>query len=81
MNIFFRTDTALDPAQLLELYGARFQIEQLFAEVKTYGGFSDCRQRSFTAIRRHALLSLLAHSLLQLLALSRQELHTAAAEP
>ncbi len=81
MNIFFSTDITLDPARLLELYGARFQIEQLFAEVKTYGGFSDCRQRNFNAIRRHALVSLLAHSLLQLLALSHQELRTAAAEP
>ena len=81
MNIFFSTDITLDPARLLELYGARFQIEQLFAEVKTYGGFSDCRQRNFNAIRRHALLSLLSHSLLQLLALSRRELRSAAAEP
>jgi hypothetical protein len=54
MNIFFSTDLTRDPARLLELYAARFKIEQLFAEIKTSGGFSDCRQRSFTAIRRHA---------------------------
>lgn len=81
MNIFFSTDLHLDPVRLLELYAARFQIEQLFAEIKTYGGFSDCRQRGFTAIRRHAILVLLAHSLLQLLALSCQTLRSAAAEP
>ena len=81
MNIFFSTDITLDPVRLLELYAARFQIEQLFAEVKTHGGFSDCRQRRFTAIRRHATLALLAHRLLQVLALSCQALQRAAAEP
>ena len=81
MNIFFSTDLTLDPVRLLELYGARFQIEQLFAEIKTHGGFSDCRQRGFTAIRRHATLVLLAHSLLQLFALACRELNTIAVEP
>lgn len=70
MNLFFSTDTSMSPERLLELYAARFKIEDIFDEIKTVGGFSDCRQRSFTALKRHATLSLLAYSLLRLLSLS-----------
>ena len=37
MNVFFSTDLALDPVRLLELYAARFKIEDAFDELKTVG--------------------------------------------
>jgi len=67
MNIFFTTDPMMPPERLLELYAARFKIEDCFDELKTVGGFADCRQRSFSALKRHAPLCLLAYSLLRLL--------------
>lgn len=70
MNIFFSTDLNMDPLRLLELYAARFKIEDLFDEIKTVGGFADCRQRSFPALKRHATLSLLAYSLLRLVSVT-----------
>lgn len=69
MNVFFCTDTARDPERVLEIYSARWKIEELFREVKTSGGFGDYRQRSFTAIKRHANLCLVAYSFLRLLSL------------
>jgi hypothetical protein len=54
MNILFSTDPAMAPERLLELYAARFKIEDIFDELKTTGGFADCRQRSFPALKRHA---------------------------
>jgi hypothetical protein len=70
MNIFFSTDPTLAPERLLELYAARFKIEDIFDELKTTGGFADCRQRSFTALKRHATLCLMAYSLLRLLSVT-----------
>jgi hypothetical protein len=81
MNVFFSTDLSMDPVRLLELYAARFKIEDVFDEVKTSGGFADCRQRSFIALKRHATLSLLAYSLLRLLSLTIPKAHTIEAEP
>lgn len=70
MNVFFSTDINMAPTRLLELYALRFKIEDLFDEIKTFGGFSDCRQRSFPAIKRHATFTLIAYSLLRLLSLT-----------
>ena len=70
MNVFFSTDLNMSPIRLLELYALRFKIEDLFDEIKTFGGFADCRQRSFTAIKRHATFTLIAYSLLRLLSLT-----------
>ena len=70
LNIFFSTDLSMSPERILELYAARFKIEDIFDEVKTTGGFADCRQRSFPALKRHATLTLLAHSLLRLLSIT-----------
>jgi hypothetical protein len=70
LNIFFSTDPTMDPIRLLELYAARFKIEDIFDELKTTGGFADCRQRSFPALKRHATLCLLAYSLLRLLSVT-----------
>jgi len=70
LNIFFSTDLSMSPTRILELYAARFKIEDVFDEVKTTGGFADCRQRSFPALKRHATLTLLAYSLLRLLSIT-----------
>ena len=69
MNIFFSTNLKMDPVRLLELYALRFKIEDAFDELKTFGGFADCRQRSFSALTRHATFSLIAYSLLRLLSI------------
>jgi hypothetical protein len=76
MNIFFSTDLSMNPVRLLELYALRFKIEDAFDELKTFGGFADCRQRSFQALKRHATFSLIAYSLLRLLSISLQNAHT-----
>lgn len=81
MNAFFSTDPSLSAERLLELYAARFKIEDAFDELKTNGGFADCRQRSFTALKRHATLCLVAYSLLRLLSLTLRNAPELAAEP
>jgi hypothetical protein len=81
MNIFFTTDLGMTPVRLLELYAARFKIEDAFDELKTHGGFGDCRQRSFTAQRRHVTLCLLAYSLLRLLSATLRRASAIEAEP
>lgn len=81
MNIFFATDPAMAPERLLGLYAARFKIEDIFDELKTTGGFADCRQRSFTALKRHATLCLVAYSLLRLVSVTLQGASAIEAEP
>lgn len=81
MNVFFSADREMMPERVLELYAARFQIEELFREVKTAGGFGDYRQRSFRAIKRHATLCLVAYSLLRLLSVSVVKAEQIEAEP
>ena len=81
MNIFFTTDLEMDPVRLLELYAARFKIEDVFDELKTHGGFGDCRQRSFHAQRRHVTLCMVAYSLLRLLSLTLRGAEAIEAEP
>ena len=81
MNVFFSTDLTMSPERLLELYAARFKIEDAFDELKTYGGFGDCQQRSLTALKRHATLCVVARSLLRLLSLTLKGAEQMAAEP
>jgi hypothetical protein len=81
LNIFFSTDLSMDPVRLLELYAARFKIEDAFDELKTHGGMGDCRQRGFKANKRHVTLCLLAYSLLRLLSLSLSGAEQIEAEP
>lgn len=81
MNIFFTTDPTMTPQRLLELYAARFKIEDCFDELKTMGGFADCRQRTFPALKRHATLCLVAYSLLRLLSVTFTGAQTIEAEP
>jgi len=80
-NIFFSTDLTMDPERLLELYAARFKIEDAFDELKTHGGLGDCRQRGFTAHKRHVTLCLVAYSLLRLLSLTLRGAEAIEAEP
>lgn len=81
MNILFTTDLEMAAVRLLELYAARFKIEDVFDELKTHGGFGDCRQRSFRAQRRHVTLCMLAYSLLRLLSLTLRNAEAIEAEP
>jgi hypothetical protein len=81
MNICFSTDPLLAPERGLELYAARFKIEEIFEELKTTGGFADCRQRAFPALKRHATLCLVAYRLLRLLSLTLKGGAALEAEP
>jgi len=81
MNIYFSTDSTMAPERLLELYAARFKIEDIFDELKTTSGFADCRQRSFPALKRHAMLCLVAYSLLRLLTVTLKGAAAIEAEP
>ena len=81
MNVFFSTDWALSPERLLERNAARFKIEDAFDELKTYGGFADCQQRSLKALKRHATLCMAAYSLLRTLSLTLSKAEDLEAEP
>ena len=81
MTIFFTTDPTMTPERLLELYAARFKIEDCFDELKTVGGFADCRQRAFPALKRHATLCLVAYSLLRLVSVTLKGAAAIEAEP
>lgn len=70
MIVLMATDTALAVERILELYGARFKLEDAFDELKTHGGFGDYRVRSATAMKRHVTLTLVAYSLLRLFSVS-----------
>ena len=52
------TDLALDGHKLLELYGARFQIEFLFRDSKQFTGLTDCQARAEAALSFHFNASL-----------------------
>jgi hypothetical protein len=47
------TDLALDGHKLVELYGARFQIEFLFRDSKQFTGLTDCQARAEAALSFH----------------------------
>jgi hypothetical protein len=47
------TDLALDGRKLVELSGARFQIEFLFRDSKQFTGLSDCQARAEAALDFH----------------------------
>jgi len=80
-NIFFGSDAGMDPVRLPELYAARFRIEDAFDELKTHGGFGDCRQCGFAAHKRRVTLALLAYSLLRLLSATLRRAATIEAQP
>jgi len=80
-NVFFSSDTQMDPVRLLELYAVRFKIEDAFDELKTHGGMGDCRQRGARAHKRHVTLCLVAYSLLRLLSATLPGAEAIEAEP
>jgi hypothetical protein len=80
-NVFFSTDPEMTPERILELYAARWEIECLFKEVKTRGGFGDYRHVRFRPIKRHATLCLVAAGLLRLIALESPEIVALTREP
>ena len=47
------TDLALDGHKLVELYGARFQIEFFFRDSKQFTGLTDCQARAEAALDFH----------------------------
>lgn len=51
--ILASTDLALDGHKLVELYGARFQIEFLFRDSKQFTGLTDCQARDAAALDFH----------------------------
>lgn len=81
MNVLFSTDTAMTPERLLELYAARFKIEDAFDELKTHGGLGDYRTRSLASIKRHVTLCVVAYSLLRLLSVTLTRAQAIEAEP
>ena len=52
------TDLELDGRKLVELYGARFQIEFLFRDSKQFTGLGDCQARAKAALDFHFNASL-----------------------
>lgn len=72
MNIFFTTEVEMTAERTLEIYGGRFRLEDAFDELKTWGGFEDCRLRSVEGIERHACLTLVSHTLLKVLSLDEK---------
>lgn len=72
MNIFFTTDLEMTAERTLEIYAGRFKLEDAFDELKTWGGFEDCRLRSLEGAQRHACLTLVSHTLLKLLSLDEK---------
>jgi hypothetical protein len=70
MTIFFAPDPTMAPVRLPELSAARFKGEELFDAVNPTGGVADCRQRSFSTLKRHATLCPVAYSLLRLLSVT-----------
>jgi DDE superfamily endonuclease len=56
--ILAATDLELDGRQLVEFYGARFQIEFLFRDSKQFTGLSECQARHAAALDFHFNASL-----------------------
>jgi len=52
------TDLGLETRKLVELYGARFQIEFLFRDGKQFTGLADCQARAAEALSFHFNASL-----------------------
>jgi hypothetical protein len=61
------TDLSLDPAEIVDIYTERFEIEIAIRELKDETGFGDYQVRRQHAIERHAQISIVACSLLKLL--------------
>jgi len=69
--ILFATDLTLSPAQIIELYGARFTIELAIRDLKEHFGLADYQCYLATAIHRFVHLACLAFCLYRLLQLDK----------
>lgn len=61
--LLFSTDLDIDPAEILNLYKARFQIEFIFRDAKQFTGLTDCQARDFTKLDFHFNASLMTLNL------------------
>ena len=66
------TDLALNPADILRYYQARFQIEFLFRDAKQHAGLSDCQARSQAALDFHFNAALAAVNVTRATAVAAQ---------
>jgi len=62
-KLYFSTDLALSAAEILEYYGARFQIEFLFRDAKQHTGLDHCQARGPGKLHFHWNASLTAVNL------------------
>jgi putative transposase len=58
-EVFFSTDIALKPLDIIACYRARFEIEFVFRDAKQFAGLEDCQSRSSEALAFHWNASLL----------------------
>jgi hypothetical protein len=61
--LLFSTDLDIDPAEIMDFYKARFQIEFIFRDAKQFTGLTDCQARDFTKLDFHFNASLMALNL------------------
>jgi hypothetical protein len=61
------TDLSLDPAEIVDIYTDRFEIEIAIRELKDETGLGDYQVHKQHAIERHAQISIIACALLKLL--------------
>jgi len=64
-DFFFTTDLNMDPARVVELYAARWAIEEVFREGKQLAGFDDVQGWSPRSVERQAPFALLTLSLVK----------------
>lgn len=62
-KLYFSTDLALSAGEILEYYGARFQIEFLFRDAKQHTGLDHCQARKPEKLHFHWNASLTAVNL------------------
>jgi len=70
--LLFTNDLSLSEEQMIEYYGARFQIEIAFRELKQEIGTFNYRLRSMKAILRYVHVSFVAYALVKFLAIQGQ---------
>ena len=58
IKLYFSTDLAMDPLDVLDFYRTRYQIEFLYRDGKQYTGLCDCQSRSTNKLDFHFNMSL-----------------------
>lgn len=64
-DFFFTTDLSMKPGRVVELYAARWAIEEVFREGKQLAGFADVQGWSPRSVERQAPFALLTLSLVK----------------